>query len=291
MRRALRFLLTALATMAGPVPAMSAAVDELIEIEGKTPVTIRSDRAYILLRTNYAFQPLLLRVPTEAELTRFVQARAEAFAKAEPELRRKREQALARKAAAEAAKRPFTARIPPAPAIASFAFAYSATLNLQAIDVGRVLSRSGEERTVLVEAIPGTYVLYGAATTCLCLGTVSFPVEAGKVTDMGTILTAPAGTLEKSTIPELRNETGLGFSMNGHRILVAMALRPAQPGSALPAALAGAVVQPAELRAVGKFLSAESYSINRLPAIPGVLGYDRGTVLDLKSGKPAPDHY
>lgn len=147
---------------------------------------------------------------------------------------------------------------------------------------------------MLIEARPGNYVMYGwgqadMLLTCMCLGTVSFAADAGKITDLGTLLVAPAA--DPSPIPELKAMTGLGASMNGHATTLASAIRPADDSTPLPAAVAGKPIVRADYRATGKFVSPFTLTINRLAPIPGILGYDRGTVLDLKSGTAAENHF
>lgn len=275
--KALLALLLVLATPALAKPA------EMM-VPAAAGVTLKPDRAYLLLRTlKGSPAPALMRVPSEAELAAHEAARAAAFARAEPELVKTRNAALAREQAAKAAGKPFRETIPPVPSLETFDFVYEDISNLANVPMGKPLEKTDTGATHLLEVMPGDYVLYGvgfakALHTCLCLGTVGFAAPAGQITDLGTILIALAW--RPSDIPELAGETNMGASVNGHVALWAVALRPAS--GAVPAALTG--VTPADYRAVGKFLSPIAFNINRLAALPGVLGYRGGDVLDLRSG-------
>jgi hypothetical protein len=290
-------LLVACAASAAPKkPA-----EELVEIRAGAPINIRPDRAYLLFRTNsketrvaLGVSPVFLRIPTAEEMAVYEAAKRVAFEKAEPTLKRRREELIAQKAAAVSAGRVFSKVIPPAPTLENFNFVYDAIRNIHSVTISHALEKPADGRVLLVEAVPGDYVLYGWGIAdllhmCLCLGTVSFSAEAGKITDLGTLLVAPAA--EPSPIPELKDVTGMGSSVNGHVVLFASAVRPVNAATPTPAALAGKPIVPAAYRATGKFVSPFTFGINRLPPIPGVLGYDGGMVLDLVSGTVAENHF
>jgi hypothetical protein len=166
--------------------------------------------------------------------------------------------------------------------------------NLQIIDMGKPYQKFGRTKIFLIEALPGDYVLYGFGWrkllyTCLCLGTVSFSGQAGEIVDLGTLLVAEA--FKPSDIPELASVTNMGPSMNGFTGTLAAAIRPAIASIHLPSQLADKAIVPAKFRATGKFIAEHPLSINRLVPIPGILGYDRGVVLDLQTNSVAPDQY
>lgn len=277
------------------------ATDDFVEIKAGAAFTVRPDRAYLLFRTNsketrifVGLSPVFLRVPTAEEMEIYDEAKRKAFAKAEPDLKRRRDELLAQKAAAERTGRRFAKEIPPVPGVDNFNFVYDEIRNIHTVRLGHALEKPDDGRVMLIEALPGNYVLYGWGQgemlhTCLCLGTVSFSAEAGKITDLGTLFVAAAS--DESPIPELKAVTGLGPSMNGHVVLWAAAIRPADGSTAIPSVLAGKPIVPAAYRATGKFVSPFAFGINRLAPIAGVLGYDGGTVMDLVSGTAAEDHY
>ena len=284
-----------IAALPAAVPAHAQKAEDMVEIRGDKPIVLRSDRAYLLFRSNIGgVSPVFLRIPTDSEMARYEAAKQEAFRKAEPSLVRAREELLARKAQAGKAGQSFDKPVPPAPSLENFNFVYEGIKNAQTVDIGRALEKSGDQRTLLVEAIPGNYVMYGLGfgeifQTCLCLGTVSFPAAVGKITDMGTVLIGPAAG--KSDVPELAGETGFGPSMNGHLVTWAAAIRPVSPSTPIPTLLASKPIVPAAYRATGKFVAGFSFAVNRLAPIPGVLGYDRGDVIDLVSNKVAENQY
>lgn len=293
MKKLLLALFLGLIPLAAPASAQKAE-DELVEIKGDAPVVLRPDRAYFLLRANMTVSPVFLRIPGDDEMGRYDAARREAFVKAEAKLIRRREDLLAQKVETEGRGLKFKQPIPPVPSLDNFDFAYDGIRNVQTVNMGRTIEKADGERTVLVEARPGNYVIYGLGLadifqTCLCLGSVSFPAEPGKIVDLGTLLVASADP--KSSIPELAGETGFGPSMNGHLVTWAAAIRPANAATHVPAALAGKPITPAAYRAQGKFVAGFSFAINRLAPIPGVLGYDRGKVIDLVDNKVAPNQY
>ena len=283
-------LLLAIAVLLVPGALPAAAPREMIEIRAGQPVTIRPDRGYILFRTVRpdgvpSVEPAFMRVPTTEEIERYRTARREAFERAAPDLIRRYERQLQRE----------PNRAGPRPSLENFAFLTDAPANLQNIEYGRPLVRGQPESVFLVEVLPGDYVLYGASYgsgalrpglhACFCLGTVGFPVRAGVITDLGQFFGDMVHRV--SSIPELRAESGFGPSSNGFLAPLGATVRPAQPGSAVPEILRTATVVSAEYRAVGKFFDPRATTINRLVAVPGVLDYDGGRVIDVRTGQEA----
>jgi hypothetical protein len=126
---------------------------------------------------------------------------------------------------------------------------------------------------------PGTYSLYGRMAlgqngttigTCLCMGSVKFQAKAGQIVDLG-MLHYPAAEASKE-------------ERNGHVRLASHALTPFDSSMSVPARLAGLPVVPADLRAADKMPNYFGIMIDRLPAIPGVLAYQRDKVIDVKAG-------
>ncbi|WP_416906960.1 MAG: hypothetical protein ACMVO5_07810 [Polymorphobacter sp.] len=263
-----------MAALLGPAGAARAA-GMIVPVAPAAAAALKPDRAYLLVRALPGSPwPTLLRIPDDAELAAYDAARAAAFAKAEPELRK--------------TLKPGEAM----PGIDSFAFDHDAPPNLDLARLNKPLEKGEGLRTHLFEVPPGDYVIYGvgfgnALHTCLCLGTLGFTARAGEILDMGDFLAAQAW--KASDVPELAGETGLGASVNGHVALWAAAIRPSAPGRALPAALAGRAVVPAAYRAVGKFVSPLALNINHLTPLAGVLDYRDGVVIDGATGQPVAD--
>ncbi|MFM5947812.1 MAG: hypothetical protein ACKOPM_01080 [Novosphingobium sp.] len=243
---------------------------EFLPIREKQPFTFRSDRGYVLLRNDTDLSKFtldILRVPSEAELTAYDAAKQAEFDKLKAKKGDK------------------------AGSIDSFVFDYAGRPNFFELNPGKRLAMVGKVAMILAELTPGDYVVYGTGFSnftyqCLCLGTVRFSVRAGEVTDLGSLLVAKAW--EPSPIPELAGEVDLGKSAVMDYGLFAVGLRPRQPGDWLPPGIDAAKVIPAELHAVGPFVDTNTVLINRLAAIPGVLGYDQGKVIDLRKGKEVP---
>lgn len=286
MRGLVIALLAALLPIAAPAAAKPA--DELIEIAGGKPVTLRPDRAYLMFRVPQQagvrpLEPLLMRVPNPEEIAAYEAARAEAFAKALPGLTKTYERALARYRQEGAEAGP----APAPPALETFAFAWDAVANLQDVDFGRHFVKTPTEETFLVEALPGDYVLYGFTPStglprlmvCMCLGTVGFSARPGEVTDLGHLVSDFAYQTS-SKAPELAGRAGY-----------AATVRAAQPDSSMPQALAQARIVPAAYQAVGRFFTPNAVNIGRLVPVPGVLDYAGGTVIDAATGQTVPDNF
>lgn len=284
--RALAVLLLALLASAAH------ARGDLREIRPGEPVALRADRAYVLFRVPriegvVPNSPVFLRIPAEAELERYQEARRRAFAAAEPGLTRRHLEALRRRERDEPA--------PPAPSLETFDYVDPDLANVHFVDSGRPFLRGPSESVYLVEAVPGDYVLYGlrygngtgALNVCMCLGTVGFRAEAGLITDLGYFLSDRVN--EPSALPELRAESGLGPSSYGMFILWGATVRPVRPDSSMPDTLRPLAVRPAAYRAVGRYVEPRAMAINRLAPVPGILDYRDGRVVDGATGRDVPD--
>lgn len=291
--------LVALLTAPAPLPQKSGEPPAmLVEIREGQPVQIKADRAYLLFRIHRpkgvpSFEPVFLRKPTQTELREYRDARAEAFEAARPKLIQEREKVLRRRAEQEAQGRKPSGPVPPEPTLETFPFFNPKVANLAGIRHNFSLVKGEPDSLYLIEADPGDYALYGASwgmgyqalAVCWCLGTVGFEAKAGVVSDLGTMFFD--GAKFRSSIPELKDETGFGPSSDTPMILIAGTVRPERRGGALPASLSGAKVEPADYRAVGSFVDLNNGGVNRLGPVPGVLDYARGKPVDVKSGTPA----
>ena len=298
-------LLFAIALVTCSTPVAAEPAREIREIRADEQVTIRPDRAYLLVRRlrpedTAEVEPILLRIPSAAEMERYRIAKEAAFRTAEPDLTRRRETLLRRRAEAQARGRTFRETIPPPPSVETFNFVYDEVHNVHRINMDRALVPGRPESVHLVEVPPGDYVLYGASYgngftnrpalyTCMCLGTVGFSAPAGVVTDLGYFM----GDMvhRASRIPELAPESGFGPTMAPIFALLGATVRPVRPDTTVPASLGGAQVRAAEYRAIGKFFDPRAMGINRLVPVPGILGYDEGRVIDVRSGQPVPDRH
>src|SRR5258705_326490 len=163
----------------------------------------------------------------------------------------------------------------------AFPFELRGMENLYFVDFKKALERDSIGSIFLIEADPGTYVVYGLGNKysmmeCLCLGTVEFTARPGEVTAVGTFLYGR--TSERSPYPELAEVTNLGPTFDMDFPLVSMTLRPATASDSLPATVLAMPHVVAQLRAVGPFFEPTAREITRLAPIPGVLAYKRGAV-------------
>lgn len=266
-----------------PATPAAAQAGETLKV---APAQLKPDKAYILFRTNrfktgiITITPVFLRVPAEAEVKAYLDARQAAFDEALPKLRKDYEKEKAK------AK---PGQVPPEPSIDNFDFAYAGTPNLFAARGGYIFDDGGTFRSYLVEAPPGEYLIYGLARgqlfldTCMCLGTVAFEAKAGQIVDLGTMLMDK--TFQKSEVPELADESGFGHPPNGAASMLGLAIRRGGDAEAKPASLAAFAVTPAEYHAVGIYLEPGAGTINRIAPVPGALAYQRGAVIDVRTGK------
>jgi hypothetical protein len=278
-------LLAAIAAMLLLAPGIANAQNDVVPIRAADgPVTIKPDRAYILFRTNRAksgiipINPIFLRVPSEAEIADYRAARQAAFAKDLPKLTK----------AWQDAGRPG-----PGPDVETYGFTYKGHINVFDVDSGKYIADAPNERAYLAEVPPGDYVLYGSGmggsvlSVCNCLGTVGFHAGPGVVTDLGTLLINKAQ--DKSPEPELATETDLGKSYGwGMAFVFAEAVRPATAQTPLPALIPADKRRIVEYHAVGPFFEPGAAMVNRLAPLPGVLRYDNGKVVDVRTGEILP---
>jgi hypothetical protein len=147
--------------------------------------------------------------------------------------------------------------------------------------------KAGSVYRYLTGVKPGTYIWYGPVTLlvagsfCYCMGTVKFEVKPGTITDLGDFLLTVArrdgltGQDQIDAAPDIFATQMDGKGEAGPDV----ARYPAVPStlSALP-------VVRAEFHAAGKTNNISNLMINRVRPIPGILGYDRDTVVDLRTG-------
>lgn len=274
MKRVMIAALALAAAVAAPLAASAQEAGGVTSLQA-APTSLKPGSGYLLLRTSTAksgmmpIRHVLLRIPTASELEAYRTARQAAYTAALPELTRK-------------------AKGGRVPGIDEFAFDYRGPVNTFVVDSGKFIE-DGEMRTVLLELPPGTYVLYGSTVggrglaTCNCLGTVSFGVGAGAITDIGSLYVDKVH--KPSPIPHL--EDNLGERMFQYGFVLGQALVPADASTPVPAALRALGIVPATFTVVGQYYEPGAGGINRLAPIPGILGYERGRPVDLRTHKPA----
>jgi hypothetical protein len=269
-----RFLIGLLAILALASPA--SARDNAGAVYLVTaPAALDPGSAYLLLRTSTAksgmfpLRHVLLRIPSAEELDAYRTAKQAAYTDALPKLT----------ARAKGGK---------VPTIDEFEFDYPGKANTFVVDSGKFIE-DGEMRTILVQVPPGTYIIYGSTlggrglVVCNCLGTVQFVAKAGVITDMGSLYVDKVH--KESPVPHL--EDNLGPQMFQYGLILGQALVPADAATPVPAGLRALTIEQARFQAVGQFYEPGAGWINRLPPIPGILGYERGRPIDLRTGRRA----
>ena len=269
-----RLILAVLAVLAVSAPVHAGQSVDAVQLR-VAPTALAPDRAYLLLRSGkaksglFAIEHVLVRVPSASDLAAYRAARAMAYAKELPRLQKQ-------------------AKGGPVTLIEQFVFEYKSGANAFAtkrsdnIDVGDLV-------TMLIDVPPGTYILYGTGVgshglvTCNCLGTVQFEAKAGIMTDMGALYADKVHG--ESAEPYL--EDNLGKSMFSYGFILGQAVVPATAATPVPASLRGLPRVAAEYHAVGLFREPGAFGINRLAPVPGVLRYDRGRVIDDRTGQVA----
>ncbi|HEX8621631.1 MAG TPA: hypothetical protein VF718_06635 [Allosphingosinicella sp.] len=274
-----RLFAAALAAVLLAAPA-SAAKDQF---DAKTPVVVDPARSYIFFRARKAPVRFLREVDAQ-ERAAYDQERAAAYEKAYAKYTKKLAQWRKSEAQwrdSEPTARHRIERLPRPVALTPETFDYPPPEadNWLMVKGGTRFSEGEEGSSYLIAVEPGTYILYGQITdtengpigTCLCMGSVKFAAPAGKIVDIGEI-EYPRVEAAKADLE------GKVRSRPSHRLVPPDAAQPR------PARLAGLPVVPADLRAANKLPNYFGIEIDRLPAVAGVLAYERDRVVDVKGG-------
>jgi len=250
-------------------------------------LTIDPQRAYIFFRSRENFGISFVREVTEARRPEWTAQRAAALARARADYDRRAPQWRREEAQCRGSPAPECANRPPMPVMPTEEnFDYGPLVTGDMVTVAQwQRAENSSASFFFAEVEPGSYVLYGRVSTtpdsgstgvCQCMGSVRFEVAAGQIVDMGEL-----------RYPRLA--AGQEEPTFGPNRLASMEVVPPDPSMALPAGFGGHPVVPALLRAAGKMPNYYGIEIDRLNAIPGVLGYERDRVIDLRTGSaPAP---
>lgn len=124
------------------------------------------------------------------------------------------------------------------------------------------IAEEGHVRTYLVALTPGRYVVQSGPTTCYCLGSYSFEVVAGRITDLGTIYLGPEnGTSPWAQLKPLHSTADI--EERGYTVADAMAVLPFRDGMSVPAAVAALLRQPADYRPAPRFGNHDGQLLNK----------------------------
>jgi hypothetical protein len=271
-------LATALLVIAAQFGAGAEARDQFNQ---KDAVSVNPQKAYVFFRSNDRREVQFLREVTPGELDAWRVARGEALARAQQ--RYERSASEYRRAVETCRGRPppcLTMDRPTPVTDANFAFAPPEADNFVAVERGPQFTRVGEDNTYLIAVDPGSYVFYGpmiragatAAGFCMCMGSLRFTAEAGRIYDLGEIRIADGevfgARMQHPDAP--RTPTAV--------------IHPYEPGMSRPDRLNGLPIVPAEWRAADKLPNFFGVLVDRHPALPGVLRYERDRVIDDRTG-------
>lgn len=249
-------------------------------VPDKPGFAIDPAKAYVLLRSDEPTAMMFTRVPTAEEAATYEAYRLREFEKAHAKYLKK---IKAWEEVVEFAKqnnRPVSGDKPIEPTRETFQATPYEMLTMVSIGpIFRFSKKDGGESTYLQALTPGDYRLYGpiymanegAVGSCYCMGSVKFTVRAGEITDLGVILSkgaAPtAAVVGDSSMPT----TSVPVSFLG----------AAPAGMVLDPRIASLPMRRPELQPAGKLPNYYGVEVGRVPAIPGVIGYDRDRIVDL----------
>lgn len=270
-------------TVAALLLAAPAAAGEKAQINQTDPVVVDPAKSYIYFRARKGAVRFLREVDAE-ERAAYQVERAAAFEKAQAKYAKKLAQWQRSEKewrAASVTERGRMVRLdkPATLTEATFDYPPPEADNWLTVTAGRRFSEGEAGSSYLVAVEPGTYILYGQITdtpngpigTCLCMGSVKFAAPAGKIVDVGEIVYPRVEALKADLEGKLRSRPSHSLS-------------PPDPSAPPPARLAKLPVVAADLRAAGKLPNYFGIEIDRLPAVPGVLAYERDKVVDVKAG-------
>lgn len=285
-----KLLLGALIALSLAVPAIAKekapVFVETAAVKDKPAVALNSAKAYVMLRSDIAVPLYLMKVPTADDQAIYDRFRADALAKAHEKYVKK--QAEYDAAVKDKASAPKGSALPPLPdkpiepTEANFQFTpFPLLAGVSVGPINRFAKADGGLSTYLQELTPGEYRIYGplamgpngAMGSCFCMGSVAFAAKAGEIVDLGVIAA-------KANLTAKRPEGDSSAPV----ILDGPFLVPADASAAIDPRLSGAHVAPARFRPVGKLPNYFGLTINRMPAIPGVMRYDRDRIVDLTAG-------
>lgn len=273
MNRYLRIM--SLALLAFGAAASASAKDSSATYLRAAPTSLSPNSAYLLMRVStaksglFTIQQVLLRIPSPAELDAYRTAKKAAYDAALPSLTKK-------------------AKGEPVLTFDQFAFEYRGEPNSFVVEHGKFLE-DGEMRTVLMQVPAGSYVVYGIANggrallTCNWLGTVRFAAPAGVITDVGSLY---ADKVHKpSPVPHL--EDNLGSRMGDYGFMLGGCSDSLRRFHAATSCVEGPEDRACALQRCAAVCRARHAVHKPLGAYSGLLGYERGKPVDLRTGKQA----
>ena len=260
--------LAAQAQSAAPTPGVE-------RIGNMGAISINPAQGYLLIE---GARPLVFNIfaePSEADRAQWADERATALAAARAEYEQERERF----------ERRSRGRAPTEPTDENFAWPELESQRIIAIGPQAPFASTAGGYLWLTSLPPGDYVYYGTgrqgSNICACMGSVRFSVAAGRITTMR----ADTVVLDQ-----------FGNRVSGHPAGTSVTDREARTGLLVEAGamadprLPAQLLEPAQFAPVAALPNWFGGSINRVLPIAGVLGYDRGRIVDLRpvAAQPTP---
>lgn len=241
-------------------------------------------KAYVLIRTPNAMPLHFTKIPSAADKPEYEKLVDEGFAKAQKDYVKALKRYQSDLALAKQTKGSKLPEKPVEPTRETYQYlSFGQIANFTVGAFNRFYSEKGDS-AYLQEVTPGTYRFYGQVDpllgmgVCYCMGSVTFDVELGKITDLGTLGADP----DNSEPPEKGDSSSPRFAA------YALALTPADNSTPIDVRISSFPRVNANFKAAGKTANYMGIGISRLPKIKGVLDYNRDMILDLSAKPVAP---
>lgn len=248
-------------------------------VKDKPAIVLDPAKAYVLLRSDVQVPLSLMKVASAEDQAAYDKLKAAALAESHEKYARKianfeRDKMLVGHSP--------DAKPPVEPTEKNFEFVSFGMMATVSIGPVNRFAKGKDTSVYLQELTPGAYRVYGlmfvnpgvaAVGSCFCMGSVKFEAKAGEVTDLGAITVLPpsANVAGDSSHPVDASEKPL--------------FTPTPTGTSIDPRLASAHVVPARFHPVGKLPNYFGLTITRMPAMPGVMRYDRDRIVDLTGGE------
>lgn len=262
----------ALAYLAIPTMASAQPIGEAKILSGQ--VVIEADSGYLFVTGPERQMGTVLRMPEAEDVAQYEEEWAKQLASVQKKYPSKLASWETRKAGAEQAKTKVPDR-PIEPTAENFSIEPIEARNFVTFGYTSIYNKSATPRSFsyLTKMKPGRYVYHGpmwtgpqgSAGACYCMGSVAFDVKAGVITNSGNFFAVAASAGQSATA----------------------AVDMAAVRYDLPASLQALPNVQAEFHASGKYDNFFRGTVGRMPAVAGVLAYDRDKVIDVKTGLPA----
>ena len=241
-------------------------------------------KAYVLIRTPNAMPLHFTKLPSAADQPEYEKLVDEGFAKAQKNYAKAMKRYQSDLTLAKQTKGSKTPEKPVEPTRETYQhLTFGQIANFTVGAFNRFYSEKGDSG-YLQEVTPGTYRLFGQVDpllgmgVCYCMGSVTFDVEPGKITDLGTL----------GADPDNSEPAEKGDSSSPRFAAYALALTPADNSTPVDARISSFPRVSANFKAAGKTANYMGIGISRLPEIKGVLDYSRDKILDLRAEPTAP---